>query len=310
MASPNFDGSRAWLQQNIGLGLCVDPDYGLAEIASYFGKSEALNFYWQGSEKENSGDVAGAISLYRRAFKLWPALDSIVDGGIPRGVRLEAESCSANFKLLSSIDVSAARSTDVVFSHNLLNDCDINDIETLRKLIIQGESIFVNNPQNHNHSHKTCIFLNNPPSFPVLDAAPHVIEKLLRFAQEAWNNNDWSGGDGSGVLGSVTGHMASLFIRVVEHWSYSVGGSLPDPFHYDVDSVITIVAMLSDHTEFEGGVFRTHEPDGHHKEHPMGRGDAVCFISHKYHNVTEIIRGTRQVLVIELWQGGMVHSGR
>ena len=47
-------------------------DFGLAEIAAHFGKSDALETYFEGSQKESDGDVAGAIVLYRRAYRLWP----------------------------------------------------------------------------------------------------------------------------------------------------------------------------------------------------------------------------------------------
>jgi predicted 2-oxoglutarate/Fe(II)-dependent dioxygenase YbiX len=39
-------------------------------------------------------------------------------------------------------------------------------------------------------------------------------------------------------------------------------------------------------------------------DHPMEVGDAVCFVSHKFHNVLPVTRGTRRSMVIELWQGG------
>jgi predicted 2-oxoglutarate/Fe(II)-dependent dioxygenase YbiX len=76
-----------------------------------------------------------------------------------------------------------------------------------------------------------------------------------------------------------------LSSRVAEHWEYSVGGGLVDPLHYDVDSVLTIVALLFDETTFEGGTFRTYEAYDSQHEHPMAQGDVICFVSHKYHNV-------------------------
>ena len=33
------------------------------------------------------------------------------------------------------------------------------------------------------------------------------------------------------------------------------------------------------------------------------QGDALVFLSHKYHCVSRLTRGTRQVMVCELWQG-------
>jgi predicted 2-oxoglutarate/Fe(II)-dependent dioxygenase YbiX len=101
-----------------------------------------------------------------------------------------------------------------------------------------------------------------------------------------------------------------LSVRVVEHWQYEIGGGLTDPKHYDENSVLTLVTLLSDEKDLTGGVFRTLEADGTHLEHPMKRGDAICFVSHKYHNVTPVTRGSRTSLVIELWQGTNSEGGR
>ena len=83
-----------------------------------------------------------------------------------------------------------------------------------------------------------------------------------------------------------------------------------DDFHYDVDSVITIVALLNESGDYDGGDFRTYECDSSHSVHAMEKGDAVCFVSHKYHNITAVTRGFRKSLVVELWQGGVGHCGR
>jgi predicted 2-oxoglutarate/Fe(II)-dependent dioxygenase YbiX len=97
---------------------------------------------------------------------------------------------------------------------------------------------------------------------------------------------------------------------VVEHWRYRAGGGLVDDLHYDVDSIITIVACLSDDPELEGGVFRTFESSGEMLDHPMARGDVICLLSHKYHNVTTVTQGIRKSMVVEMWQGGSQHTGR
>ena len=49
-------------------------------------------------------------------------------------------------------------------------------------------------------------------------------------------------------ISSTTGGLSSLSIRVMEYWEYDIGGGLIDPFHYDVDSVLTLVALLSGHS--------------------------------------------------------------
>jgi len=91
----------------------------------------------------------------------------------------------------------------------------------------------------------------------------------------------------------------------VELWHYEPGGGLTDEQHYDAGSVITIVCLACEGSDFTGGVFRTWEVGGEHLEHAMAHGDVICFVSHKYHNVTPVLSGRRVSLVIELWQGGL-----
>jgi hypothetical protein len=38
-------------------------------------------------------------------------------------------------------------------------------------------------------------------------------------------------------------------------------------------------------------------------------GDAVVFVSHKYHSVTPVLRGRRKVLIVEYWRGASVSCG-
>ena len=63
--------------------------------------------------------------------------------------------------------------------------------------------------------------------------------------------------------------------------------------HLDYGSLITIDFMLSDTSEFEGGQFHTLEPDGQLQPHTFERGDAIIFLSHKYHCVTPVTAGRR-----------------
>ena len=50
-------------------------------------------------------------------------------------------------------------------------------------------------------------------------------------------------------------------------------------------------------------MLQTLEADGTLLDHPWEQGDALFFLSHKYHCVSELTRGTRSVMVSELWQG-------
>lgn len=300
-----------WLAVHFAASSKVDDDFGLSKIAAHFGKQGAVDMYWEGARKEETGDVDGAIALYKRAFRAWPALDSVTDGGLPRGVRDQAKAAGLTDGLLSVVGVAQARSSRVVCSRRLLSAEDIRSVHVVKECVLSFESSLENNPQNATHKQKVGTFLNNPPSYSIQTDAPHVIGKMLRFAFQAWAAEDWSGNsEHPGPLYGITGGIQSLSIRVVEHWEYQVGSGLPDPLHYDTDSVITIVALLSESDDFEGGVFRTNESCGEHLEHRMDQGDTICFISHKYHNITPLTRGVRKSMVIELWQGGIGHTGR
>eukprot|EP00931_Biecheleriopsis_adriatica_P073453 TRINITY_DN47736_c0_g1_i1.p1 TRINITY_DN47736_c0_g1~~TRINITY_DN47736_c0_g1_i1.p1 ORF type:complete len:441 (-),score=84.21 TRINITY_DN47736_c0_g1_i1:147-1469(-) len=64
----------------------------LAGIAKHFGKEEAVATLNEASANEEARDFEQAIKLYRRAYKLWDALDSTLDeGGLPLAVRAAAE---------------------------------------------------------------------------------------------------------------------------------------------------------------------------------------------------------------------------
>lgn len=67
-------------------------DVGLPRIARLLGQEEAFAKFLEAAAMEEAGDFKGAIESYKRAFKMWGALDSVVDdGGLPVAVRREAE---------------------------------------------------------------------------------------------------------------------------------------------------------------------------------------------------------------------------
>ncbi|KAH8064094.1 hypothetical protein JL721_8500 [Aureococcus anophagefferens] len=91
---------------------------------------------------------------------------------------------------------------------------------------------------------------------------------------------------------------ADVNFRTAEYHQYQPGGGLRDARHYDAGSLITMDLMLAaPGADFEGGAFVTPEADG------FDKGDLVLFVSHKYHNVEPVTRGTRVVLVAEPWRG-------
>eukprot|EP00931_Biecheleriopsis_adriatica_P060529 TRINITY_DN36366_c0_g1_i1.p1 TRINITY_DN36366_c0_g1~~TRINITY_DN36366_c0_g1_i1.p1 ORF type:complete len:314 (-),score=40.58 TRINITY_DN36366_c0_g1_i1:303-1244(-) len=95
-------------------------------------------------------------------------------------------------------------------------------------------------------------------------------------------------------------------VRVAEyHVHIAPSPALPDIHHHDTDSLVTIDVMLSDPTnDFNGGEFGTLQPGGELKmDYGFCRGDALIFVSHKYHCVQPVRKGERRVLVLELWRG-------
>ena len=77
--------------------------------------------------------------------------------------------------------------------------------------------------------------------------------------------------------------------------------------HYDAGSLVTLDLMLSPASAFAGGAFGTLEADGTMRPQRFEQGDAICFVSHKYHTVAPVTQGTREVLVIEVWRGPERH---
>ena len=94
-----------------------------------------------------------------------------------------------------------------------------------------------------------------------------------------------------------------LHIRCIELHTYKEGGGLFLPRHRDNDSVLTLSCRVSEDGAFGGGRFVTYDR-GAPVAHRLDQGSAVLFPSEKLHNIERVARGTRESLVIELWEGG------
>lgn len=302
---------------------CLVPaDYGLGRIARFLGERQeaAHRLALEGADAEADRDIPRAMKLYAAAYRQWPSLDSCISGGIPVDVRAEALSAGYLNKvgnvLLDIVDVPKARRSKAVRSATpVLTEADIIDLLQIQRQLLSNESAVENNPENQRHAHKQACMMNNPPHFTLLNQKPSIVGKILQFAQQACAEGEWSspGGPLEDVATNTNSSniLQGLSIRVIELWEYSIGGGLTDPYHYDTDSVLTIVTLLSNQEDFEGGAFRTFEVGGTHKSYDsMRKGDSVAFVSHKYHNITELTTGCRRSLVMELWQGGVGHQGR
>eukprot|EP00928_Gymnodinium_smaydae_P022791 TRINITY_DN19023_c0_g1_i1.p1 TRINITY_DN19023_c0_g1~~TRINITY_DN19023_c0_g1_i1.p1 ORF type:complete len:317 (-),score=18.70 TRINITY_DN19023_c0_g1_i1:165-1010(-) len=97
---------------------------------------------------------------------------------------------------------------------------------------------------------------------------------------------------------------ARLNFRTIECHEYGPAGRLSAEGHYDAGSLLTLDIMLSDPTcDFKGGDLVMPEANGLLTNAKMRKGDAMLFMSHKYHNVLPVVDGQRAVFVVELWDG-------
>jgi len=190
-----------------------------------------------------------------------------------------AQEATARLEALG-VDKAHAQSSHVVCLPGLLDPEEVSAIRGLAQTLDFIDPI---------HPSHLIRFLHGGGLFQ--QSLPQVHEKLMQAVIKA-GREQW------GVIGEVPR------VRVIEFHEYSVGGNLKEKEHYDEGSLITIDVRLSPEDAFEGGEFNTLECDGRMKEWPLERdGDAVVFLSHKYHSVQPVTSGTRNVLIMETWLG-------
>ena len=146
-------------------------------------------------------------------------------------------------------------------------------------------------------------FLNTGGGFET--ALPEVYAKVRNAAIEV-DRAHWNLTDG---IADVNYRCAEYHtMRAALDDGEPTRGGLRTRRHCDQGSLVTIDILLCDAAQIEGGVLQTLEPDGELRSHEWEQGDALVFLSHKYHCVSELRRGTRHVLVCELWQGTESHA--
>eukprot|EP00440_Ansanella_granifera_P073067 gb/GFBE01079287.1/.p1 GENE.gb/GFBE01079287.1/~~gb/GFBE01079287.1/.p1 ORF type:complete len:231 (+),score=60.93 gb/GFBE01079287.1/:1-693(+) len=224
-----------------------------------------------------------------------------------------AAACAAEAVVPNYVDLVKAQKSRVVKFPGLIGPSDLEQVMACHQAAAEAGDPLVTNPQNKQHKRKRCTFLHGdslPDGARLLSKAPRVLAKLVRAAVAAQADGCWGCADSSDAVPEEAGPLLGidcrkLSIRVVELWEYEVGGGLVDDHHFDAGSIVTIVCLLNDDKDFTGGVFRTFEASGEHEEHHLSCGDVICFVSHKYHNITPVLSGQRKSLVVELWQGGL-----
>ena len=202
--------------------------------------------------------VAAAGAYIRQQ---WNDYQSVIEG-----------SANAELHLPLSVD---AQKTNVVHVKNFLSPAEIDSLhelhDELKPLLGTAGRTSGNQAAAYRAGSWETTYLSTDGHFA--RARPELRERFLRTAR-AVDSKHWR------LLERATEPVVP---RCVEYHTVEPGGSLPYPTHYDAGSLVTVDVMLSDTSEFEGGQFATLEADGSMKRYDFERGDALFFVSHKYH---------------------------
>ena len=92
--------------------------------------------------------------------------------------------------------------------------------------------------------------------------------------------------------------------RVIEYIIYNEMGNIN--WHYDEDSEITMVIMISNHQMYDGGdtQMRYNDDKSLIEQFGLKWGDVVIFDSYTFHQILPVLKGNRHVMVIEFWNFG------
>ena len=200
---------------------------------------------------------------------------------------------------LTNVDEHIAQRTQCVRVRGLLSKEDIAAVHRAGKALAAQNSGATIDRSAWGQPNGTWLvtFLNTEGAFESM--LPEIYERIRRAAIAA-DRDHWN----------LTSGIEHVNYRVVEYHTMRstldgkpTKGGLRTQRHVDQGSLITIDILLSDLAEIDGGVLQTLEADGTLLSHEWEQGDALIFLSHKYHCVSELRAGTRHVLVSELWQG-------
>lgn len=189
-------------------------------------------------------------------------------------------------QISGAMDVAHAQQTQVVRLEKFLSISEIESIHTVAQAELASRSKGL---EVHSDSWRV-LYLQTHNLFQQKLSA--VRQRILDAIREVDSKN-WH----------LFDNVDHFNIRVAEYHQMDQHGALPDPKHYDLNSLLTMDIMLSDNESFEGGNFQTYEADGRLKQHIFEQGDALVFVSHKYHCVSQVTAGRRNVMVLEFWYG-------
>ena len=198
----------------------------------------------------------------------------------------QREHMGEDAQLSGAMDVTSAQQTQVVRLEKFLS---LEDIELIHRVAKIELTSMTKGLDVHTDSWRV-LYLHNNNLFQ--QKLPALRQRILDTIREVDRNN-WR----------LFDNVEHVNIRVVEYHQMDEFGELSDPKHYDLNSLLTMDIMLSDEGSFEGGDLQTYEADGTLKKHEFQQGDALIFVSHKYHCVGRVTSGRRNVMVLEFWYG-------
>ena len=203
----------------------------------------------------------------------------------------QREHMGEDAQLSGSMDVATAQRTQVVRLEKFLSLKDIEMIHAVAKAELDSIGETTDGAlEAHTDSWKV-LYLQNNNTFQL--KLPALRKRIFDMVREVDKSQNWC----------LFDNVDHVNIRVVEYHQMDKFGELSDPKHYDLNSLLTVDVMLSEYNAFEGGDLLTLEADGTLKKHEFKQGDALVFVSHKYHCVSRVQSGRRNVMVLEFWYG-------
>ena len=201
----------------------------------------------------------------------------------------QREHYGENAQSSGAMDVANAQRTQVIGLKKFLSLEDIEMIHSTAKEKLGSNEAVSGALEKHTDAWKV-LYLQSDDTFQ--QKLPGLRQRILEAVRQVDKNN-WR----------LFDNVDHVNIRVVEYHQMDEYGELADPRHYDLNSLLTMDIMLSEDGSFEGGDLQTEEVDGTLKKHEFRQGDALIFVSHKYHCVDRVRSGRRNVMVLEFWYG-------
>ena len=216
-------------------------------------------------------------------------------------LRLEYERYKACVEMpLQNFDEESAQRTQAIRLRGMLTQDDIRDVHRVGNAIAQQQldSTIDRSAWGQPEGTWLVTFLNTRGAF---EAELPELYARIRAAALAVDRQNWNVSDGIEHINFRVAEYHTVRSQLAD--GQMTRGGLHTKRHCDQGSLITIDILLTDPREIEGGVLQTLEADGELRSHEWEQGDALVFLSHKYHSVSTLTKGTRQVMVCELWQG-------